>query len=164
MNLVQDPATKERRWTFEIAGQGYVVPVLSAVSQIHIARKLGPTVLRLLKGQGEDAARLKAIAASASGAGGLKLVDAADAIAPVIEALSNLDEGAVNYVLTTILKGAFYRTEGGGVLPILHKGEVVPRFTGLDVLAIVGQVLVAEFGGVVERLQGMGLTRTALAG
>lgn len=105
--------------TIEIAGQHYQLAKLNALTQFHVARRLGP----ILATMGVSLQMLRS---------GMKLEldDFVSLLTPVMDIMSKMPDEEVNYILFTCL-GVCKRKSGEAWAPVLASGNLI-MFSDID--------------------------------
>lgn len=166
MAVREMPGNQFGQYAVDVEGKTYTLSDLTPMGQIRVARMLGPTLLRMFKDSGGE--MLKVGQALRSGQSSpTDMVQAAyPALAPILEALANLSEEAVETIIRTVLVGERGRVgamvsqgDKPGSMPAWDKERDGPAaytdLTGLGLLTLVGHSLAREFGRVSERYAGL---------
>jgi len=105
--------------TIDLGGHTYRLSKLSALTQFHVARRLGP----ILATMGVSLQMLKS---------GMKLEldDFVGLLSPIMDMLAKMPDEEVNYLLFTCL-GACHRKSGESWAPVLTSGNLI-MFDDLD--------------------------------
>lgn len=115
---------------FEIGSRIYRAKALDARTQFHVARRLGVLMAPLIQAQ-EDLGEMTAEAVAG----------------PLFEALSEVPDKKLDYVLDACLGAAEVKQDGGlGWSPLHRNGVTMYPINMLDMLKITAQVILVNLG------------------
>lgn len=130
---------------FEISGVSYRADPLDAFKQLHVSRKIAPTVPKLVP---------MLVKMQQAGQAGDDLASFAEAAGPFAEALAAMPDAEVEYVVKTCLS-VVKRNQAGTWSPLVANGALM--FADMDLgqmLPIVARVLRENLGNFIQGLLG----------
>jgi hypothetical protein len=127
--------------TVDINGKTYQLGRLTAISQLHVARRLAPALMKLQVAADDSTPLVEE-------GGGMNMTAIGKVLAPMAEALAIMTDQDVEYVVNTCLKVVQVKQEQGWAW-VMNSGGVL-MFHDLqlpDLLQLTAQVIGANLGG-----------------
>lgn len=148
---------------FEVNGKNYRADKMDAIKQLHLVRKIGPIIAKIapnfsgpqgMESSGTDPVPLP---------GAQSLSDVIKLIEPVLDAIHDMDDADVNYILKLTGSVTSREEAPGKWIPIWNQRAGMLQFQDITLQALVQIILTSIQENVGDFLGGSPLPSTGLA-